>query len=561
MSGGADEEGQSAGDRPRSRPLPGLLSMIAGLSGWRRHVLSFFAGAGTAAALAPFYVWPLLAVGFGVLFILISEERPGGPEQTSRKDPKRVRRAAIDGWWFGFGYFLLGIYWLGFSFLVQADQFAWMAPFAVLGMPAFLAVFFALPAAIATAVQVEAWRRAVLFAALISVFEYLRGHILTGFPWNLTGQAFAGLAATSQTAALWGAYGLSFLTLLIAFAPVATLRWRARPWAGGAFAAFLVATLSVYGILRIEAIGEQSRDGVVVRVVQPNIAQREKIDPSRRADNFYRHIDLSLPEDKSAPAVVVIWPENATPFLHEARDALSVLAARLPANATLLAGTVRLGLDGEGEERAFNSFAAIDDINGAREAVATYDKHHLAPFGEYLPMRSVLRAVGLAQLAPFEQGFKAGPGPRTISLANAEGSSLPTGAKAHPIPPFAPLICYETVFPGRLYPRGDRPEWLVTVTNDAWFGDSSGPRQHLDQSRLRTIETGLPMARSANTGISAIIDARGVYVARAQLYSKAALEAPLPQALAPTLYARFGDLFYFVMVFSAVGVSFFAVRK
>ncbi|NWG91105.1 MAG: apolipoprotein N-acyltransferase, partial [Parvularculaceae bacterium] len=193
----------------------------------------------------------------------------------------------------------------------------------------------------------------------------------------------------------------------------------------------------------------------------------------------------------------------------------------------------------------YNSISVIAETAEGRVPIAHYDKHHLVPFGEYLPLEGLLRTLGLAQLAPYDDGFRRGPGPATISIGG---------------PPFAALVCYEAIFPGRIYPRDRRPAWIATVTNDSWFGDSSGPRQHFDQARLRTVETGLPMARSANSGVSGLIDGTGRVRARIPLYKTGVIDAALPAPLPPTLYARLGDLPFALMMAAAGFAGFFAGR-
>ena len=501
------------------------------LRGWRRRGVSFASGVAAALALAPFYFLPLLALSFTILIILLD-----GAAEAKRP----IRTAAMIGWFFGFGYFLVGLYWLGFAFLVQADQFAWMIPFAVSGMPAFLAFFYASACALAVAFWRQGWRRGVVFALSLMIFEYARGHILTGLPWNLPGQALAGTAVGAQTAAIWGAYGLSLAAALLALAPAMTIGRHGARWRGTLIMAGGTAVLFAVGALRLAMIGPDTHANTHVRIVQPSIAQTEKIDPQFWWRNFERHLDLSKGIEASDAQVFVIWPENGVPVIDEVDEALSELSAALPDNATLIAGSVRREEDAQGTQRFFNSIAFVEPTPEGRRAVAHYDKHHLVPFGEYLPLKGVLRALGLSQLAPFEDGFTPGAGPQAFSFRG---------------PAFAPLICYEAIFPGAMYPKGRRPEWLVTVTNDAWYGDTSGPRQHLDQARLRSIETGLPMARAANTGISALIDARGVYVSRLPLYETGAIDAPLPKPLKGTIYAAVGDSFFILMVLALAVVA------
>ncbi len=509
---------------------------IRALTGWRRAAAAFGFGLCGALAMAPFYALPLLAVAFTGIIILLD----------GAADSARPRlRAFAAGWWFGFGYFLAGVYWMAFSFFVQADQFAWMAPFAVTAMPAGLALFSGAAGLVSIAFWRPGWPRVVLFAAVFSIFEYLRGHILTGLPWNLAGQALAGSAVGAQTAAWYGAYGLSLVTIAFAGAGAAGLSRgvaprRAAIWLAAPVIGALV--LFVIGFARLSlAPAPPDQPSAYLRIVQPNINQRDKINPDKWGDNFYRNLERSAGAAPGDAPLLIVWPENAAPLLDEAVGALEVLANELPAGSSLIAGAVRRDAGESGAYRYYNAVALVEEVDGARRVVDHYDKHHLVPFGEYLPFYDLLNAVGLAQLAPYgDAGFAAGVGPATLSSNGVR---------------FSPLICYEAIFPGAVYPREERPDLIVTVTNDAWFGDTSGPRQHLDQARLRSIETGLPMARSANTGVSALIDAHGRILERIPLYQTGHIDAALPPAIAPPLYDRLGDLLYFLMVAGAVAAG------
>lgn len=508
---------------------------IVSLTGWRRAVLAFLAGVMAALAMAPVYALPLLAVGFSILIFLI--DGSAGPRF-------RLRAFAV-GWLFGFGFFLAGIYWMAFSFFVQAEEFAWMAPFAMTGLPAFLGFFTGAACLVCVQFWRPGWRRILLFAVVWMLFEYARGHVLTGLPWNLVGQAFAGTALTAQTAAWYGAYGLSLVTVLLAVAPAAGLgsqRADAKAVFGGA-AILMIGTvlLLTVGALRLMASEPASAGENYVRIVQPNIPQREKIDPGMWGRNFMRNLELSEGAVPPDAHLFIIWPENAAPLLAEAPTALTALEQRLPDNAVLISGAVRRAPDASEVMRYYNSILVIPQTPEGRRPVAYYDKHHLVPFGEYLPWYELLDAVGLAQLAPYgDSGFAPGVGPTVL---NAGG------------PSFAPMICYEAIFPRASYPKGERPDWLVTVTNDAWFGDTSGPRQHLDMARLRAIEAGLPMARAANTGISALIDPKGRILERVALYEAGRIEAALPAPLPPTLYHRIGDLVFWLLTLCFLGIA------
>jgi apolipoprotein N-acyltransferase len=509
-----------------NRALAAAALRVAGLAGWPRRAAALAFGGLTALAFAPLYLTPLLAVGFSGLVLLLDGARAG---------PRPLSRAFAAGWFFGFGFFLVSLYWLAFSFFVQAEEFAWMAPFAVTGLPAFLALFTGAAAAATTLFHVAGARRILVFAAVYMVFEYARGHVLTGLPWNLPGQALAGTAAGAQTAAWYGVYGLSLVVVAIAALPARAADGKGVESLALALAA--TAALFAVGAVRLAAPGPAATD-IALRIVQPNIPQREKIDGALWTRNLKRHVDLSR---GAAPSerLFILWPENAAPYLQDYDDVLQYLARELPANATLIAGTVREEKTGAGA-RYYNSIAVLARRGAAFAPEAYYDKHHLAPFGEYLPLAGLLRAVGLDQLAPYEDGFTPGQGPAVVT---AQATS------------FAPLICYETIFPGEIYPKDARPAFLATLTNDAWFGDTAGPRQHLDQARLRSIETGLPQARSANTGVSAVFDARGRLLARVPLYEAGRIDAALPGALSGTLYTRAGDSIFAALV---LGVFFFA---
>lgn len=511
---------------------------VRGASGWRRWLIAFLAGVGGALAMAPVYALPLLVVGFTVLALLIDGTG-------AHKRPRRSAFAA--GWFFGFGYFLAGVYWMSFSMFVQADQFAWMAPFAILGVPAFLGLFFGAAAAVTVSWRPAGWARIFWFAAVFSLFEYARGHVLTGLPWNLPSQALAGAAIGGQTVAWWGAYGLTLIVIFLSAAPAAELHAKNRRLFGLGVTIAGTALLFAAGAARLLAPEPEGDGRTLVRIVQPNIPQREKIDWNLWARNFDRQLEHSTAPVPADARLFIIWPENGAPLLSEAETALSVLSRDLPDNSVLIAGAVRRERGEVDDERFYNSIAIVEETPEGRAVTDHYDKHHLVPLGEYLPFFDVLNALGLSQLTPYaDRGFTPGAGPRTIT---AGGSS------------FSPMVCYEAIFPGASYPKNARPEWLVTVTNDAWYGDTSGPRQHLDMARLRSIETGLPMARSANTGISALIDGKGRLLARVKLYKAGKIDAPLPPPLPPTLYARAGDWIFFVMIAAFLAVSLRLARK
>jgi apolipoprotein N-acyltransferase len=518
----------------KASPGARILRDFAAIGGFRKYAAAFAAGVGAALAMAPFYLLPLMAVSYCALALLVDG---------ARARERSFRAGFSAGWFFGFGYFLVSLYWVGLAFFVQAEEFAWMAPIAVAGLPAGLALFTGVAAGAAARLKLAGWRRILALAVLLMLAEYARGHLLTGLPWNLPGQALAGTAIGAQTAAIWGVYGLSLAALVIALLPAAFIGAGRRAFAGGgALMLTLIAGLYGAGAVRLALNPPADRDDAAVRIVQPNIPQREKIDNAFWRRNYERHIAMSSAPAPRAGTLFILWPENAVPVIDEVKEGLAVLSDALPKNSVLVAGAVRRETGDDGATLYYNSISVIAETPSGRVPIAHYDKRHLVPFGEYLPLDGLLRAVGLAQLAPYDEGFAKGEGAKAIDAGG---------------PAFAALICYEAIFPGRVYPRGDRPDWIATVTNDSWFGDSAGPRQHFDQARLRAIETGLPMARSANSGVSGLIDGAGRVRARIRLYGEGVIDAPLPRALGATFYSRFGDLtFWLIMGLCAAAVIF-----
>ena len=500
------------------------------LWGWRRLLAAFLAGALSVLALAPFHLAPVLWLTLPVLVWLI--DGIGADASSSRSVLGKMAAGAAIGWAFGFGYFLAGLYWVGFAFLVDAEIFGWLMPFAVALLPAGLALFTALACALAATFWSSGAGRIFALATAMTAGEWLRGHLFTGFPWNLLGQALAFTDPSAQGAAILGVYGLTFLTVLIFAAPAvlatADEKTGLPAWAMPLSALAILPGLALYGVWRLPGEAQPEVAGVSLRIVQPNVPQSQKwlIENRHRIlADYLRLSDEATSPSASGVADVthVIWPESALPFvLSENGGALAAIAALLPDNVTLITGAVRR--DQNDRNRALNS---VHVINGDGEIVATYDKARLVPFGEFLPLQNMLERIGLEQLTRLRGGFGAGPGPESMGVEGA--------------PAFAPLICYEIIFSGGAIDRTDRPGWILNVTNDAWFGDSTGPRQHFHQARLRAVEEGLPVVRAANTGISAIIDPYGRVVASIPLNRSGVLDGGLPEALPPTIFARYGD--------------------
>ncbi len=498
-------------DAPRRRWVPVLT----------RWVMPALAGLGVALGQAPWGQWPLAVAGLGLLSALVLKAR--GP-----------RTAFSLGWVSGAACFGLALVWIIEPFLVEPDRHGWMAPFALLLMAGGLGLLWGLAAALAVWLAPGQGARPWVLVLSLLGFEALRGQLFTGFPWAMVGHVWIG-TPVAQLAALSGALGLSALALALG-ATLATAWWRWRQTRrtrallvlalGGA----ALASAWVWGAARLAEPAVPDRD-LRLRLVQPNAPQHLKWDWDHAEGFFWRHIDLTAAPaaDGRAPDLV-IWSETAVPFfLDNPGDGLR-LAAEAAGGAPLVLGIQRRepGASGAGP-RYFNSLAVLDPNGAAR---ATYDKHHLVPFGEYMPVLGRFAdslgagwAGGLASQAL--AGYSAGPGPVLLDLGEA-GRVLP-------------LICYEAIFPRNLRTT-ERPDWLLQITNDAWFGQRTGPFQHLAQARLRAIEQGLPMVRVANTGVSAVIDARGVIRAELGMDVEGALDADLPGARTAPPYARSGDL-------------------
>jgi apolipoprotein N-acyltransferase len=495
--------------------------------GWKRAAIACLAGALSALAMAPFNIWPVLFITFPVALWLIDGAAAG--------KFNGIPAAAIAGWWFGFGYFIAGLYWIGYAFLVDADTFAWLLPIAVAGLPAVLALFMALGFALARLFWTRDAFRILSFATALTVSEWLRGHILSGFPWNLFGYAITEPLALAQSASLIGIWGLTFLTLAIFATPAVLIDDRAvtrRPWLPLATALTVLLCMGGYGALRLAQHATQFVPGVKLRLMQPNLQQDVKFNYGAKKEVMEKYLALSDratgPQSSGVrDSTILIWPESAFPFfLAREPDVLAQIADFLPRGTTLITGAVRPpdAPAGVKTSRAYNSIYAID---GDGNVLSIYDKLHLVPFGEYLPFQSVMEKLGFMQLTRVIGGFI--PGSRRDVM------TIPGAPKA------LPLICYEVAFSGQIVAAGERPGWIVNLTNDGWFGISTGPYQHLQQARLRAIEEGLPIVRVANTGISAVIDPLGRFIGELRLGQEGVLDSPLPTALPSPVFARIND--------------------
>ena len=482
---------------------------------WRKCGAFFILGLILALAQAPFnlsftYVVVLPFIGLYV------------------RDVKSAKLGFVIGWWLGFGYFVLTIVWIVEPFFVTPEVTGWMAPFALAGMAGGLSFFWALAFYVTVCLTIEGAMRLIFLALCWTLFEFLRANILTGFPWGHLSYGLIDLPIIQLTA--WvGIHGLGLILLIVCFLPAILIpRFRLGIFLLGA----TLVVLSILGLWRSSSLILPNIKQTIVRVVQPNAAQHLKW-RSDMVDIFYvRQLEYTSIKEKEKPDVV-IWPETALPQLLENSPLIfQEIAKAAGPNTSVITGIVN-----KKNNKLRNSLIVI---NPAGTLDAIYDKKHLVPFGEYMPLVDIMNKLGLSNMVGLAGNFKPGQISRNISVQN--------------FPDFIALICYEAIFPEYSSSSTNRPEWIVHITNDAWFGSFSGPYQHLVQARVRAIEQGLPLVRSANTGISAMIDPYGRVLKSLKLQTAGYFDHILPAALPPTLYAKIGELgwlliFCFLMFF------------
>jgi apolipoprotein N-acyltransferase len=468
-----------------------LAGKVILLWGWRRALTAFAAGALAVLSQAPFDFFAVCLVSFPVLVWLID----GAVTERRSGWFRRLVPAFVVGWWFGFGYFLAGLWWIGNALLVEADSFAWALPLAILVLPAGLALFYGLAAALARLLWSDGIGRIAALAFAFGAAEWLRAVVLTGFPWNAIGYAAMPTPVLMQSISVTGLFGMNALAVFV-FAMPALLASRRHAVAGAVLAVLLVAAHVGFGLLRPAPTSETS-GSVALRIVQPSIDQSEKWDTSVRDRIFKTYLDMTTaaPKDGAPRPSIIVWPETAVPFLFTDRpDALAALGEVLQDGQTLLAGAVRSegNPNAAGEGRYYNSIVVINDKGEIADA---FDKVHLVPFGEYLPFEELLTRLGLKKIVQTPVSFSSGAARKLLTVAD--------GVRA------LPLICYEAIFPDEVAGAAAGADFILNVTNDAWFGDTPGPYQHFRQAQLRAVEFGIPLARAANNGVSAVVGADG----------------------------------------------------
>ena len=535
-------DGVAASDRRFFERVAGRVIL---LWGWRRALVAFLAGALAVLTQAPYDFFAAGFIAFPVLVWLLDGSTLGSSGGVLR----RLRPAFAVGWWFGFGYFLAGLWWIGGALLVEADEFAWALPLAVVGIPLLLAFFYGL----ATAVARSIWSSNIgCIAALAFGFalaEWLRGFLFTGFPWNAIGYAAMPVPLLMQSDAVVGMNGMNALAVFV-FAVPALLAGRRHLRFGFAVAVLLVTAHVGFGYVRLTAPQPADVKTLDVRIVQPSVDLAEKWDASVRDRIFATMLALSSkePEAGHQKPQLILWPETSVPFLFTERpEALTAIGDMLADGQMLIAGAVREEeAAGQGaDSRYYNSVVAIDDRGEIADAV---DKVHLVPFGEYLPFADLLKRLGVEQLVAGPMNFSAGNERHAITV--------PGGARA------LPFICYEVIFPDLVSVDVASSELIVNLTNDAWFGDTPGPYQHFRQAQLRAVENGLPLLRAANNGISAVVDPRGRTIDALAINARGAMDVRVPIYRQETLSAAQRRINGFVvMILFALAAGLLSVRR
>ncbi|MDD4616877.1 MAG: apolipoprotein N-acyltransferase [Alphaproteobacteria bacterium] len=502
--------------------MPSVLSAekyLRELSGWKRLLAAFLFGSVMALAMPPVGLFPVLWICIPAAIFLLQGTHSGW-------------QAFGTGWSFAFGFFVFGLYWIAASMFVDIKTFWWAVPLAVAGLPALFAIYYGVAAIVARKLGLEGLGGAIAFALTWFLADWARGHLFTGFPWNLIGYAWSGQLAVLQVTSIIGIYGLSLLTVIAAALPVA-LKDKSRTARTAVSASILMfAAFAVWGEHRLRTTEVVSAPGVYIRLVQPNVDQKKKWVLDEREEHFQELISLtSKPSEK--PITHFFWPETAsTYYLSEDPFKRKQIADTIPASSAVITGVVRRTANENGTIKYYNSLVALD---GLGNLVAGYDKAHLVPFGEYMPFRKHLPIPTIVQNSA---DFSAGPGPRSLRVRG--------------LPLFSPLICYEAIFPGKVIDYNDRPDFLLNITNDGWYGRTAGPYQHFAIARTRTIEEGLPLVRVANTGISGIVDPLGRVAHALELGQQGIVDGDLPQPIRPTFYSRMQEtptwIFFFLFL-------------
>jgi len=506
------------------------------LKPWSQRAAAFILGVVGALAFAPLLIFPAILLSLsGIWFFL------------NRALEQHVSASKIFwlGWWFGLGHFTAGLYWITYALTVDLATFWWLIPFALFGIPTILGIFTGVSFMTLKLWPYKGISRATAFAAIWVGVEWLRGYLFTGFPWNLLGYTWAFSPEMMQIASLFGVYGLSLLTILmgISLNYLIDTRFFER---NIVLSIFLIAAVGwMWGKVHLDHPDVLPSPPLAIRLVQPSIPQTLKWHPAQKEAHFKQLLELTA-RPSPLPLKAIVWPETAVPFFLEQEEFRRVLISKvIPKGGLLFTGALRRTPPGVIPVEIWNSLSVLNDQGNM---VADYDKSHLVPFGEYIPFRRLSdNLFGKGSIKKITAGlvdFTPGPGPETLTL--------PAG-----FPSFSGLICYEVIFPREVInPTQERPGWMINITNDGWFGHTSGPYQHLEMARFRAIEEGIPLVRVANSGISAVFDAYGRSLGSLGLGTKAVLDVflPTPTRLSPP-YARWGDWITLMLIVGTFGLA------
>ncbi len=513
-----------------------ILDGFANLSVKQQRLSAFALGSLSVLALAPFYILPILFITISSFLLLHDQCRS-------------LRHGFWLGWWYGFGFFLCGLYWISYALFVDIAGFWWVIPFAVTGLPVLLSTFWGVASLILTWVNSKsALQKWLYFVVVFSSFEWLRGHLFTGFPWNLFGYVWVGIPHILQLGSVVGVYGLtvySFLLFSVGYVVMREHKHKIRYLVVISAALLSFLTLFIYGQNRIEKYQDIATPPTYIRLIQPHILQKEKWDPEKIDEHFEKLIMLSQ-QESAYDLSAIIWPETATSFfdtLSVRRFNLSILRILKP-NTYLITGVLDYQRDHQNMTTAHNRLSVFDHEG---ERVHFYDKHHLVPFGEYLPFEEYWPINPIASNGVM---FQAGKGLETVNIKPS-------------LPPFSPLICYEVIFPGAVINKDSnpRPKWLINLTNDAWYGYTTGPFQHLAITQMRAVEEGLPLIRVANTGVSAVIDATGIIKKSLPLNTHGVIDSSIPRAFGKTTYSQWGDWIFLLCLVSLTVLALLINKK
>jgi apolipoprotein N-acyltransferase len=482
------------------------------------YLFCILLGALNALAMPPFYFFPILLISFPIFIRLLD------------KSMKTIH-ACLKTFLFFFAFHVFGLYWISAALFVDIADNWWVLPFALSGLPALLALYPAIAVGIWQRMAWQGSARLIALIVLLAFTEWFRGWAFTGFPWNSWGYTWVAFLPIMQSVAVIGIYGLSLSTLVFAFLPVFFARHYhdrfSRVFVGG-FALFVLAMVA-WGAGRLQTTLPTQSNPYMVRIVQPNIPQTIKWNPQIRAENERKLWAHSVQKSDVVPNIV-IWPETSVSLFDtmDVRRMEAMLQQLINPKTVLAAGVMETEMGDNGAQQYFNR---LSFYNNTGHRIGSYDKTHLVPFGEFLPFQQYWPVTPVA----FKNGsMTRGKGIETLSLEN--------------VPPVSPLICYEAIFSGETALNKPRPQWILNVTNDAWYGTTTGPYQHLAITRTRAIEEGLPVVRAANTGISAVIDPFGRIIEKLPLNSEGIIDQPLPQSLKPTLFAKYGNRIFFILL-------------